>query len=200
MRKLILASQSPRRKELLEKCGIPFETEPADIDETLSAEGTLEEQIRILSRRKAEAVLKLHPEAVVLGSDTIVAVNGEILGKPADAEEAARMIRMIQGREHEVFTGVCLIALCPGEDGKPGLRTAEIRNFSEGTKVHVVPMTEREIRDYVACGESLDKAGAYAIQGEFGKYIDRFEGDYENVIGLPVKRVLSEIRSMTEEE
>ena len=206
---IILASGSPRRRELLQGAGLRFTVRVSEAEEKYSASEP-SDIVKELSKIKAGAVaeeilresegLVFTKPCLILGADTVVSADGKILGKPADAEEAARMIRMIQGREHEVFTGVCLIALCPGEDGKPGLRTSEIRNFSEGTKVHVVPMTEREIRDYVACGESLDKAGAYAIQGEFGKYIDRFEGDYENVIGLPIKRVLSEIRSMTEEE
>ncbi len=186
MRKLILASQSPRRKELLEKCGIPFETEPADIDETLSAEGTLEEQIRILSRRKAEAVLKLHPEAVVLGSDTIVAVNGEILGKPADEAEAAVMLRKLAGNTHQVITGVCLIS-----------RQREYTDVSV-SDVTFAPMSDKEIAEYISTGECMDKAGAYGIQGYGGKYITHIKGDFYAIMGLPLNLVYEEMKNINE--
>ncbi len=205
--KLILASGSPRRRELLSEAGLEFTVRVSEAEEIYHASKPAE-IVQELSEIKALAVAReilkesaeiISPEpCIILGADTVVSADGRILGKPADPEEAAEMIRAIQGRAHEVYTGVCLILLLPCGREEPGLRTSEIRGFSEGTCVHVVPLSEQEIQNYVACGESLDKAGAYAIQGEFGKYIDRFEGDYENVIGLPVKRVLKELCDMAE--
>lgn len=186
MKRLILASQSPRRKELLEKCGVPFVTEPADIDETLETEGPLEEQIKMLSRRKAAAVLSLHPDAVVLGSDTIVAVNGMILGKPADEEEAASMLRQLAGRTHQVITGVCLIS-----------SRREYLGVSV-SDVTFAPMTEEEISDYISTGECMDKAGAYGIQGYGGRYITHIRGDFYAIMGLPLNLVYEEIKNLNE--
>ena len=186
MKKLILASQSPRRKELLEKCGIPFVTEPADIDETLEPEGTLVGQIGILSRRKAMAVLSQHPDAVVLGSDTIVAVDGKILGKPENEEEAADMLRQLAGRTHQVITGVCLIS-----------RKKEYVDVSV-SNVTFAPMTEEEIREYIATGECMDKAGAYGIQGYGGKYITHIDGDFYAIMGLPLNLVYEEMKNIND--
>ena len=211
--KLILASGSPRRRELLNRAGVSFTVRVSAAEENYTAEEP-SEIVRELSRKKAEAVAEeilneraACPESedsqaacIVLGADTVVAVGGRILGKPADDREAREMIRSIEGRAHQVYTGVHMIRIAPEASGCVRLSDCETRNFSECTLVHVVPLTAQEIRDYVACGESLDKAGAYAIQGAFGKYIDRFEGDYENVIGLPVTRVLRELRSLSEEE
>lgn len=210
---IILASGSPRRRELLNRAGISFTVRASRAEEDFTGSGPAE-MVEELSKRKAKAVaeeilLEQGTDAsaaeagrsfIVLGADTVVSVDGRILGKPADEEEACEMIRSIGGRAHEVYTGVCLIRIGAEGPGKKGLRILELRNFSECTQVHVVPMSEREIRDYVACGESMDKAGAYAIQGAFGQYIDRFEGDYENVIGLPLQRVLSALSEMTKED
>ncbi len=198
--KLILASGSPRRRELLQKAGVSFTVMASDAEERYHA-SCPSGIVRELSEIKARAVLSKLPEdsglpVIVIGADTVVSVDGKILGKPADEEEALGMIQSIAGRSHEVYTGVTLIEA--GASMKPdGIRTI---SFSECTRVHVVPMTEEEIRAYVACGESLDKAGAYAIQGAFGKYIDRFEGDYENVIGLPVARLLEELGKISGED
>ena len=187
MQEIILASGSPRRRELLTREGIPFRVIVSHADEHIS-ETNPGKYVETLAKRKAESVAEnIKEDAVVLGADTIVCVDREILGKPEDEEEAKAMIRKIQGRAHEVVTGVALIR-------KSGAETEE-RVFSCTTYVHVRPMTEEEVEAYIAVGESMDKAGAYAIQGSFGAHIDRFEGDYDNVIGLPVtavKEVLKE--------
>ncbi len=178
---LILASGSPRRRELLTREGIPFRVLVSDAEEK-SAETRPDRLVQVLAERKAAKVAELVTEdAVILGADTVVSVDGEILGKPASEAEAEEMIRRIRGRAHEVYTGVSMIR-------KMGA-VQLISVFSVGTKVHVKAMTDEEVRSYVALGESYDKAGAYAIQGAFGSYIASYEGDRDNVIGLPVTKV-----------
>ena len=178
---LILASGSPRRRELLTREGIPFRVLVSDAEEK-SAETRPDRLVQVLAERKAAKVAELVTEdAVILGADTVVSVDGEILGKPASEAEAEEMIRRIRGRAHEVYTGVSMIR-------KMGA-VQLISVFSVGTKVHVKAMTDEEVRSYVALGESYDKAGAYAIQGAFGPYIASYEGDRDNVIGLPVTKV-----------
>ncbi len=174
---LILASASPRRQELLRNAGISFEVHPANIPEDLlpgEAAKTFSER---LAREKAFAVARQRPKDCVLGADTIVVVDGEILGKPASAADAKRMLRMLSGRDHQVITGVCLIA-----NGKPFVA-------SETTLVSMIEISDQKIADYVATGEPMDKAGAYAIQGIASRWIPRIEGDYSNVVGLPVALV-----------
>jgi septum formation protein len=179
---LMLASASPRRQELLRNAGIPFEVQPAHIPEDpLPGEGAKECAER-LAREKALAVTRQRPQDVVLGADTVVVVGGQILGKPVDAADAARMLRMLTGREHQVITGVCLVA---GGQWAVG---------SETTLVTMSEITEKEIADYVATGEPMDKAGAYAIQGIGSRWIPRIEGDYSNVVGLPVALVCRMLR------
>ena len=189
--KLILASASPRRRELLEKAGFDGTVEPCTAEEIYTASGPAE-IVRELAEAKAHAVFSAHPEAcAVLGADTVVALLGQILGKPKDTEEAAGMIRMLSGKVHQVFTGVSLLLR---KDGK-----VYERSFSVGTDVYVKELSEDDVRDYVGLGESLDKAGAYAIQGGFSAYIDRISGDYENVIGLPVKAVREALDALSRE-
>ena len=184
---LILASASPRREELLRSAGISFAVQPADVDETpLAGEGARECAER-LAREKALAVWRTRPQDVVLGADTIVVVDGAILGKPVDGADAARMLRMLSGRQHEVITGVCLVGPRAGRD-------PETRIESETTLVQMSEISESEIRDYVATGEPMDKAGAYAIQGIASRWIPRIEGDYSNVVGLPVALVYRMLR------
>lgn len=186
MKKLILASQSPRRRELLEKCGIPFTCEPADIDEAIDDSRDLADEIRRLSRRKAEVILVRHPDAVVVGSDTIVAVNGRVLGKPADREDAARMLKMLSGNTHQVITGLCVIS--------------DRKIFQDVSVSHVTfaKLSDEEIRDYVSSGECDDKAGAYAIQGGAGKFITNIDGDYYAIMGLPLNSVYEELKNMSD--
>jgi septum formation protein len=170
---LVLASQSPRRREILTQAGIAFVVRTAEVDESpLSGEPPVDYVCR-LAELKALAVPRA-AEETVLGADTTVVVDGEILGKPADAEDARRMLRLLAGRSHEVITG---IALC----GPAGV----VRDWA-ATRVWFDPMSDAAIDAYVASGEPMDKAGAYAIQGLAAKYIGRIEGCYFNVVGLPV--------------
>ncbi len=194
---LILASASPRRQELLRNAGISFAVQPADVDETpLAGEGARECAER-LAREKALTVWKGRPQDVVLGADTIVVVGKEILGKPTDAEDAARMLRMISGREHDVITGVCLAGPTGKGHSVVGDRSRTDENVaiaSQTTRVTVSELSEEEIRDYVATEEPMDKAGGYAIQGMASRWIPRIEGDYSNVVGLPVAMVYRMLR------
>ena len=173
--RLILASSSPRRQELLASMGIPFEVFPAEVDEAL--EGKPEEVVRILAQRKAREVSRLFPGDTVLGADTLVAVDGKNLGKPLDVEDAARMLRMLSGSWHQVFTGLCLIV-----DGKEYLAAEE-------TRVRFDRLSESDIQHYCRSGEPMGKAGGYAIQGLAGMYIPEIRGCYSNVVGLPTARV-----------
>jgi septum formation protein len=185
---LILASASPRRQELLGNAGIEFAVHPANVPEDVLPGELPEAYVRRLALAKARAVLDRGWEGGsrvrVLGADTIVVVDDSILGKPSDARDAARMLRLLSGREHRVITGVCL--LTPSET--LGRRAHEdIRH--ETTRVTMKPLTEEDIQAYVAHGEPMDKAGAYAIQGLASRWIPKIEGCYFNVVGLPVPLV-----------
>ena len=195
---LVLASASPRRQELLRNVGISFVVQVADVDETpLPGEGARDCAER-LAREKALKVWRARPQDVVLGADTVVVVDGTILGKPADGDDAARMLRMLSGREHRVITGVCLVrAVVSGQGSSSKVKAPareELKSASETTVVTMSEISEREIRDYVATGEPMDKAGAYAIQGIASRWIPRIEGDYSNVVGLPVALVYRMLR------
>jgi septum formation protein len=180
---LVLASASPRRQELLRNAGISFTVQPADVDETPLPGEPPRECAERLARDKVLAVWRLRPQDVVLGADTIVVVDEAILGKPIDAADAARMLRQLSGRVHRVITGVCVVeAAGTGEN-------RELRTASETTLVTMNDLSDDEIREYVATGEPMDKAGAYAIQGMASRWIPRIEGDYSNVVGLPVALV-----------
>jgi septum formation protein len=179
---LILASASPRRQELLRNAGIPFEVQPAHIPEDpLPGEGACECAER-LAREKALAIAKKRPADAVLGADTVVVIDDQILGKPADAADAVRMLRLLSGRTHQVITGVCLVA--------GGQRAVA----SETTSVTMSEIAEQDIAAYVSSGEPMDKAGAYAIQGVASRWIPRIEGDYSNVVGLPIVLVCRMLR------
>jgi nucleoside triphosphate pyrophosphatase len=178
---LILASASPRRREILESAGIPFETRPADVDETPLLHETAEEYVQRLAEEKARAVWRTGD--TVIGADTVVAVDKVLLGKPRDGEEAARMLRLLSGRRHRVLTGVCFF---DGERAETAL---------EETFVEFLPLSDEEIAAYVATGEPFDKAGAYGIQGAASKFVARIEGCYFNVVGLPIARVYGFLRS-----
>ena len=181
---LVLASASPRRQELLRNAGISFVVQAADIDETPLADEKAEQCARRLAREKALAVARVRAQDRVLGADTIVVVDGAILGKPRDAADAARMLRLLSGRTHDVITGVCVV------EG-----ASEVNVASETTRVTVNELSEAEIQAYVASGEPMDKAGAYAIQGMASRWIPRIEGDYSNVVGLPVALVYKMLRN-----
>jgi septum formation protein len=182
MPRLILASASPRRSELLRNAGIAFDIEPANIHERpLPGEGPVNYAQR-LARDKALAVLARRPNDVVLGADTVVVIDEHLLEKPRDAADAARMLRLLSGREHQVITGVCLAA------------TGFERTEAEITKVSFSRMSEQEIAAYIATGEPMDKAGAYGIQGVASRSVERIEGCYFNVVGLPVAHVYRMLR------
>lgn len=176
---LILASRSPRRAELLAAAGIAFAVLAADVDETPRPDETPDAYVERLAIEKAQAVLALRPEARVLGADTTVTIDGEILGKPADDADAARMLRLLSGRAHLVHTGVAVAS------------AAGITSGVDTTRVWFDVMTDEDISWYVATGEPVDRAGAYAIQGLASRFIPRIEGSYTTVVGLPVAMVSS---------
>jgi len=192
---LVLASASPRRQELLRNAGIAFTVHVTNIPEVPQPGEIGRDFAERLAREKARAAITDWPDAFVLGSDTVVVVDGEILGKPQDAEDATRMLRLLSGRTHQVITGVCLIAplrtenrqLRTGSENRSG--EASEKTDSETTLVTMNSITEEDIASYIANGEPMDKAGAYAIQGIASRWIPRIEGDYFNVVGLPVSLV-----------
>lgn len=201
-KKIILASASPRRRELLTQIGLDFDVVVSETEEKITSTESAK-VVEELSAQKAEAVwgwMHLQTDAdslekiaatqdyIVIGADTVVACDGKILGKPGTVENAVAMLRMLQGREHEVYTGVTILSSKNGEQRK--------LTFHEKTAVHFSPMSEEEIREYVATGDPMDKAGAYGIQGFCARYIRGIEGDYNNVVGLPVGRVYQELRRL----
>jgi septum formation protein len=197
---IVLASASPRRQELLRNAAIPFTVQPADIDETPLDGEAPRDCAQRLAREKALTVFQTRPQECVLGADTVVVVDGAILGKPQDANDAARMLRLLSNRTHEVITGVCVVSAGAGKftstlkTGNRKLETAPETTASESTLVTMSQLSDAEIRAYVATGEPMDKAGAYAIQGLASCWIRRIEGDYSNVVGLPVAMVYAMLR------
>ena len=198
-KKIILASGSPRRKELLAQIGLSFTVRVSEADEH-TEETKPEKLVCILSERKALAVWdelteEEKKESILIGADTVVAVDDRILGKPADETEAFQMIKLLQGRSHQVYTGVTILrqgGLQPLEE-ETNTCSIQKKQFFEKTDVLVYPMSEEEITAYVKTGEPLDKAGAYGIQGSFAAYIQSINGDYSNVVGLPVGRLYHEL-------
>lgn len=183
---LILASGSPRRKELLSLFHIPFTVVPADVDETMDPAKAPCEEVARLSAKKARAV-KREPDDVVIAADTIVVCEGKVLGKPKSEENAYHMLSLLSGRDHQVMTG-CTV-----------LRGEKCETFTEVTDLHFRTLSEREIRAYIASGEPMDKAGAYGIQGGAALFCRRMEGDYYNVMGLPVCRLWQTLQSIAPE-
>lgn len=181
MRKIILASASPRRRELMEQIGLEFEMAVSDKEEvyTGTAPEEIVKELALLKARDVAGKLGEPSERIVIGADTVVAHRGRILGKPKDEAEAREMLRGLQGEAHDVYTGVAVLVF----DGEGGSRTV---SHAVGTKVFVRAMTDGEIDAYIRTGEPMDKAGAYGIQGRFAAYIEKIEGDYFNVVGLPV--------------
>ncbi|MCI3923615.1 Maf family protein [Paenibacillus sp. TRM 82003] len=179
--RLILASSSPRRQELIRLLGLPVDVLPSDADETVEDGWTPSEVVERLSLRKAEAVRhRLEGRSgVIVGSDTIVTLDGQVLGKPQDEEDAAAMLRALSGREHQVYSGVALIDAASGRSAVG----------HAATRVWMKRLDEERIRRYIATGEPRDKAGAYGIQGAGTLLVERIEGDFYNVVGLPVARV-----------
>lgn len=182
--KVILASGSPRRRELLGDMGIEFEIDVPDVDETVA--GAPDEMVRVLAERKARAVAEKRSEGLIVAADTLVALDGRALGKPANDEEAKEMLSSLSGRTHDVFTGVCVMDAASGrcmvEADRTGVCFREVSN--------------EEIESYVATGEPRDKAGAYAIQGGAGAFVSGYEGSRTNVIGLPVELLDKMLRGM----
>lgn len=182
--KVILASGSPRRRELLGEMGIEFEIDVPDVDETVA--GAPDEMVRVLAERKARAVAEKRSEGLIVAADTLVALDGRALGKPVDDEEAKDMLSSLSGRTHDVFTGVCVMDAASGrcmvEADRTGVCFREVSN--------------EEIESYVATGEPRDKAGAYAIQGGAGAFVSGYEGSRTNVIGLPVELLDKMLRGM----
>lgn len=184
--KFVLASGSPRRKELLTQVGIEYEVMVSGIEEKVKA-SIPGEVVCDLSRQKAcDVFSRTAGDVVVIGADTVVSAEGRILGKPCNGEHAAEMLRSISGKSHSVFTGV---TLCIRRNA-----LEEVLTFAEETRVFVEELTETDIARYIATGEPLDKAGAYGIQGRFAAYIRKIEGDYNNVVGLPVGRICRVLR------
>ena len=199
MNKIILASASPRRKELLKQMGLEFEVMPSHCEEVITRKIPWEIVMELSSQKARELVYKAAMDSLsddksgndgdgqnVLVIGAIVAYKDEILGKPKDKDDAVRMLKLLQGKQHSVYTGVSLVYL------KEGI--AQTRTFVEETKVYVAPMTDEQIEAYVATGEPMDKAGAYGIQGAFGVYICGIEGDYNTIVGLPLARVYQEMK------
>ncbi len=185
---VILASGSPRRKELLELIGVEFKIITSNKEEVITSTNP-EEVVKELSAMKAEDVAAgVEGPAIILGADTVVAHGGRILGKPKDKADAVNMIRSFAGDDHFVYTGVCMIR-------KEADGSVKKISFAEGTKVTVYPMTEEEIEQYVATNEPMDKAGAYAIQGLFAPYIKGIEGDYYNIVGFPIAGIYQRLKA-----
>lgn len=185
---VVLASASPRRKELLAKLIEDFIVDPADVDEDALTVAEPSVTARSLSREKAMAVFERHPESLVIGGDTVVALPSEggwtQLTKPLDVEDAVRILAQLAGRTHHVITGVCL------------RWPAGMINFTEDSEVTFRPLTETEIRDYIATGEPMDKAGAYGLQGEGRHLVEKISGSVTNVIGLPMEALEQELRKV----
>lgn len=193
-KKIILASASPRRKELLGRLGLEFEVQKSNAEENIQLPepaGLVME----LSCRKAWDVFEALPEeekknSLVIGADTVVSLNGVIMGKPKDEKDAERMLTALQNNTHQVYTGVTLIYKGTKND------TAVKNTFFEKTDVSMFPMDREEISGYIATGEPMDKAGAYGIQGKFAAYIKKINGDYSNVVGLPIGRLFQEMKKI----
>ena len=186
--RLVLASSSPRRQECLRNAGFAFDVLPAHVDETIRPGESPEEHVRRLAlakARKSAGCLPTDPAAIVIGADTMVAIRGEMLGKPASRADARRMLRLLSGKTHRVVTGLALVLTGSGE---------RLQVEHETTLVHFAPLSEAEIEDYLATGESMDKAGAYAVQGYASRFVRAIEGDYFNVVGLPVSRLCQMLR------
>jgi septum formation protein len=180
---LILASSSPRRRELLAQAGLEFEIVPANIDETRKPGELPKAYVQRLALEKAQAVHALHPHATVLGADTTVALDDEVLNKPADVADAERMLRALAGRTHQVYTGIAVVT------------SAAQRSHVETTDVTFTEISDEDLGRYLASGDPLDKAGAYGIQGFAARWIPRIEGDYFNVVGLPIAATLRLLKS-----
>ena len=183
--KIVLASASPRRRELLKQMGLEFTVHPAKGEEVITKQKPDEIVTELAKQKAMEVAAFLSGNAVVIGADTVVAKDGKILGKPKDEENAFEMLSLLEGETHQVYTGVCLLQKQKND--------IQIHAFYEATEVEFYPMSEQEIRGYIAGGEPMDKAGAYGIQGKCAVYIRGIRGDYNNVVGLPISRLYHEM-------
>jgi len=199
-KRIILASGSPRRSELLTQISIPFEVITSHQEEVYESNTPCEivQELALMKAAHVAKELQIKPsesgdenqekeDLLVIGADTIVVLAGEILGKPVDADDAFAMLSKLQGQPHRVYTGVAFVKY--DTEGKK-----QLLQFAEETRVHVHPMSEQEIRDYITQGECFDKAGGYGIQGKFAAFIEKIEGDYYNVMGLPLSRIYQELK------
>ena len=182
--RVVLASSSPRRRQLLDLVGIAHEVRPANIDETMRPREDPRRHAERLAREKASAIAKRDPDLITIGADTIVVVNRKVLGKPRDTDDAARMLTMLSGREHMVITAVAVS------------RGRKLRSAVEEVRVRFRRLRDDEIEAYIATGEPMDKAGAYGIQGYGATIVERIEGDYFAVMGLPVVRLIGLLRDV----
>jgi septum formation protein len=180
----VLASGSPRRRQLLEKAGYEFEIVSPPVEEVAHAWFTIRELTICNARRKALRVAQAIPDAVVLAADTLVTLDGDVLGKPVDLDDALKILRRLSGRTHEVWTAVCIRHAAPGKS----------HSFQEVSRVHFRKLSDRAIREYLAKVNPLDKAGAYAAQGHGTEIIERIEGSYSNVVGLPMEKTARALR------
>ena len=185
--RIILASGSPRRRELLAKLNIDFEIITSDADETIDSDNP-ETIVETLSERKARAVFDTITDdnVLVIGADTIVYYDGEVLGKPEDEEDARGMLSMLSDRTHQVYTGVSIISRIKGEE--------KIKTFSDRTDVTFYEIDKFDLADYIKTGSPMDKAGAYGIQDDFAKHVKKIDGDYNNVVGLPLSKLYQELK------
>ena len=182
--RVVLASASPRRGELLNLIGIEHEVRPANIDETMRPRETPRRHVERLAREKASAIAKRDPDLITIGADTIVVINRKVLGKPRDTDDAARMLGLLSGREHMVTTAVAVA------------RGKKLRSAVEEVRVRFRRLRDDEIEAYIATGEPMDKAGAYGIQGYGATIVERIEGDYFSVMGLPIVRLIGLLRDV----
>ncbi|MGP3738596.1 Maf family protein [Bacillus altitudinis] len=178
MNQLILASQSPRRKELLDLAGFSYDIQASDLKEEINRNLSPAENVQWLAEQKANDIQKIHPKAVIIGADTIVAIDGKCLGKPKDKKDAASMLQLLSGKTHQVLTGVTI----QSENRK--------ETFYEQTDVTFWPLTQDEIDRYIETGEPLDKAGSYGIQGKGALFVQKIDGDYFSVVGLPIAKTV----------
>lgn len=184
MKRIVLASESPRREEILRSAGLDFTTDASRCEEDLSLDMPPRELAVHLSRQKADAVALRHPDAIVIAADTLIVLEGRVLGKPRSEEEAALMLSSLSGKAHSVITGYTV------KDSAAGMtRSARVE-----TRVWFRPLREEEIAGYVAGGEPMDKAGAYAVQGSGGAFVEKVEGDFLNIVGLPLDALLETLR------
>ncbi len=183
MKKLILASGSPRRKQLLEQAQLVFSISTSSVDESFEPTQTPDQVVEELAKRKAHDVFLSHEDSIVIGADTIVSINGEILGKPNNEEEAKEMLRLLSGKNHDVYTGVAIIS------------NEKTVIFHERTIVSFLPLEESDIESYIASGEPFDKAGSYGIQGLGALFVNQIHGCYFTVVGLPLARTVRELKN-----